>query len=930
MRHLHLGPRLRWLPELLLNIAEGMGDVVHSPMRENAEPRPATVRTFIESHAATRPASSAIVFSDRPPLTYGALASQVAALGAALRGAGIQRSGRVAIMMPDGPELALAIAAAACHAAAVPLNPSLTTAELDSLFCTFRIDALVIPNRFDAAARGIATRHGVRVLEAAVNKSGFLDLASGTTSGVKPEAADDVHDDPDFLALVLRTSGTTARPKLVPVSHRNLVSMAMRQQHWFQLTPQDRALCAVPLYYAHGVKSLLFTPLILGGSTACPERSTGLQILEWLADLEPTWYSAGPTFHRAILERVQARGGAVPRHCLRFIQNGGAPMTAAVREGLESAFGVPVLEAYGLSEAGVMAANSVAPEGRKLGTVGKPWPGALAVRADDGTLAPPGIAGEIVVRGPGLMPGYLENADMNETAFVGGWFRTGDLGVIDADGFLTLAGRLKELINRGGEKIAPTEIDQALLRHSAVAEAAAFTVPHPRLGEDVSAAVVLCAGAHATSDELRRHLGTVLAPFKVPRRIHIVDALPKDEGGKVRRAELAHMLLDAAGDTRVLRPRYMLEHQIAEIWARLLERPSVGLTEDFFELGGDSLLATEMLLEIERLTGQRLDDDILFDAATIWQLAHHIASNEAAARTRHLIPLQPKGDRPPLFFLDGNFAGGYYTRRLSALLGYDQPLWDVRPLKAENGAVPSIEEMARAYLALIKEAGFKGPIALGGHCNGGLIALELARQAEAAGLPVSVVIMIDPISLNARRPFWLLAWLAGSVLRLFDREPARRQRRLGAFMARVWNNARRSGQRLNAIFRGSGGLASLSLDAEKNGSLYEELERRYQAQANAYFRAMAAHLPRATRARLVCLTAHANRRSWDFAGRAWKGFGSSLEVFVVPGDHATCVTTHIEALAERMRAALWSSQAQAGQGDLATLSYRKPRSEQSL
>jgi acyl-CoA synthetase (AMP-forming)/AMP-acid ligase II/thioesterase domain-containing protein/acyl carrier protein len=882
-------------------------------MRENAGPGRATVRTFLESHAAARPASPAIVFSDRPPLTYGALALQAAASGAALRGAGIQRRGRVAIMMPDGPELALTIAAVACHAAAVPLNPNLTTAEFDSLFCTFRIDALVIPKRFDAAARGIATRHGVRVLEAAVNKSGLLDLASGTTSAVKPEAADDDHDDPDSLALVLRTSGTTARPKLVPVSHRNLVSMAMRQQHWFALTPQDRALCAVPLYYAHGVKSLLFTPLILGGSTACPERSTGLQILEWLADLEPTWFSAGPTFHQAILERIQAQGGAVPRHCLRFIQNGGAPMAAAVREGLEHAFGVPVLEAYGLSEAGVMAANSVAPEGRKPGTVGRPWPGALAVRADDGAVAPPGVAGEIIVRGSAVMPGYLEDANMNETAFVDGWFRTGDFGVIDADGFLTLAGRLKELINRGGEKIAPTEIDQALLRHPAVAEAAAFAVPHPRLGEDVSAAVVLCAGAHATSDELRRHLGTLLAPSKIPRRIHFVRALPKDESGKVRRAELAHLLLDPADNKRGLPPRRMLEHQIAEIWARLLERPSVGLTDDFFELGGDSLLATEMLLEIERLTGRRLDPDILFDAATVWQLTHHIASEEAAAQTRHLFPLQPRGDRPLLFFLDGNFeVGSYYTRRLAALLGDDQPLWVLRPLKAESNADYSFEERARAYLAMIKEGDFKGPIALGGYCNGGLIALELARQAEAAGLSVSVLIMIDSISVNARRPFWLLAWLAESVLRLFDREPARRQRRLGAFMSWVWKKARRIGQRVNAIFRGSGELASLPLDAGKYGSLYEELERRYQAQAKAYFRAMAAYLPRATRARLVCLTAHTNRRSWDYAGRVWKRIGSSLEVFVVPGDHATCVTTHIEALAERMRAALGVAGSSAG------------------
>lgn len=866
---------------------------------------PATVAAFIEQHAALHATDPAIVAPNSRTLTYGALRAQVASFGAALRRAGIGCEGRVAIVMPDGPELAVAIAATACHAAAVPLNPALTSSELDSLFTMLRIDAVVVPGWLDIPARGAAMRHNACLLEVERCGTGCIDITR--VMGVMAMAKAPLDEDgvePDALALILRTSGTTAKPKLVPVSHRNLVAMAMRLRHWFTLTSKDRALCVMPLYYAQGPKTVLFTPLILGGSTACPERDGGVQILDWLADLKPTWLSAGPTFHRAMLERIRARNGAPVDHCLRFIQTGGSPLAAAVHDELEKSLSVPVLDSYGLSEAGLVSANSFAPEGRRAGTVGKPCPGELAVRGDDGAFAPPCVMGEIVVRGPGVMSGYLDDENTNCSAFTDGWFRTGDLGVLDADGFLTLSGRLKELVNRGGEKIAPAELDQALLRHLSVAEAAAFAVPHPRLGEDISAAVVLSQGAHATSVELRQHLRKLLAPFKIPRRIYVLDALPKGEGGKVRRRELADLCLVAPDERQSVKPRSTLEIEITEIWKRLLERASVGVTDDFFELGGDSLLAAQMLLEVERVTGQRLPDDILFDEATIKSLARRLVSREITA-ARVLIPLQTEGTRPPLLFFDGDFSGGgYYVRRLAELLGQDQPFWDLRPQKAKNGELTSIEDMARNALAAVKQAGISGPLFLGGHCNGGLVALEMARQAEAAGMPVALVIMIDPISLNARRPFWLLLWTLDVLLRLRYRSSVRRNERLGALMARIWERLRRIDERLIAPDGGTSNGDSLKSIAEKYAALDEGLERRFQAQMDAYFRAMAAYLPRHVNSRLVCFVTHSHEDSFDFAGSVWRRFGSSLEVDMIPGEHMTCITTHVEALAAHMRAAL--------------------------
>jgi acyl-CoA synthetase (AMP-forming)/AMP-acid ligase II/thioesterase domain-containing protein len=855
----------------------------------------ASLPSLLRSHAAERPWAPAIVTTLAPPTSYGALAERCAAMGRLLRQAGIGRDGRIAILLPNGGALASALVSLLSHAIAVPLDPRLTDAELGELCARMRLDAMLSdgssrlpPGRL---ARRIALAEGGERLELCVY---------GSPRG----PAEDRAETPDSLAMILRTSGTTAQPKLVPLTHGNIVARAKRLQCWLGLTAEDRALCVAPLHYAHGLETAIFAPLAVGGSLACPPPSdqggSAGHVLDWLADLEPTYYSAGPTFHRMLLDRAQAHGGK-PQHSLRLIQSGGAPLPERERADLEAAFGVPVLDAYGLSETGQLAANGWTPTQRRPGTVGRPYDGTVALRGEDGTLLELGVAGtgargEIVARGANVTPGYLDDSGRLLPLLVDGWFRTGDLGTVDADGFLIMAGRLKDIVNRGGEKIAPAEIDQALLRHPDVAEAAAFAVPHARLGEDLAAAVVLRAGAAATPLQLRRYLSERLVPFKVPRRIHLVPQLPKGATGKVSRAALTQQFSerprqDHGGTTSAL------EFEVVALWARLLKLDSVDPTDDFFELGGDSLLAVEMRLELERLIGREVPESLLFEAATARQLVNAIVAEDGGAYSA-LLPLRTEGYRRPFFFFDGDLSGGgYYMRRIAALLEPDRPLWLLRPFELTSGRLPTIEAMAGHHLALLRQAGFRPPFLFGGHCNGALVALETARQAEAAGEAVGLVVMVDPISLNARRPLRGLLRALALHSRLRSRKERKRQDRLGRAMARVWTAVesppwRRQGEPPSAA------VESGAEDADAG------FERRNAQRLWVYRQAMASYLPRRVAAKLVCLTAS---RSWPprfYAAAPWSRFGGDFEVMPLPGGHLTCLTEEAETLAARLRAVL--------------------------
>jgi oxalate---CoA ligase len=817
----------------------------------------ATIATLIARQVAARPESPAIVISKENFLTYGGLGEQIRAFGANLRANAIGRSARVAILLPDGPELAVAIVGAACHAVAVPINPNLTATELDSLFARLRIDAIVTSTRVEGAAGDAAARRGIPLLDFVRGVPGTLKspTQSAVTSAPYPsELIPEGVAQPDALALILCTSATTGRPKLVPVTHRNFVTAAARRRFWFNLTPADRALCAMPLYYSQGLKGELFPSLLIGGSVACPDRDSDADIVDWLTELQPTWYAgAGQTFHTTVLERALTRQGALS-HCLRFIRSGGAPLSAALRKRLEEVFGVPVLETYSLSETGTVAANSIKPEDRKSRTVGRPWPNEVAIRNEDGRLLGPGKAGEIVVRGPGLMPGYLDDDEANRAAFVDGWFRTGDLGSIDTEGFLTVLGRLKEYINRGGEKISPYEIEEALLLHPSVREAVAFSVPHPRLGENVAAAVVLMPGVNTTSKEIRTFLSQHLAPFKIPQSVLVQSALPKGATGKLLRLQLSEA---AAERTRNIVPAWSpLQVQILEIWQRLLGRSDIGVDDDFFEAGGDSLLSIQMICEVEAIARQQIPASALRDVYTIRELDAAVMRGVPA--TEELVTCAKKGHGTPFLFCHGDYQSrGLYALNLADQLTCEQPVFLLHPHINPDPKL-TIEDMARAYIPDILAVQPTGALQLGGSCNGGYIAWEIAHQLNALGRQVEFVVLFETASLNARPTLRAIAMLTRFVVSVAPKKISEKFERdaMSAVWSRLWH--------------------------------------RYPV--TPYSQATRKYVPAKIKTRLIWVLSEESRAKAEYSATPWAKLASQVHCEYTPGTHMTVPIVEIARL----------------------------------
>ena len=342
---------------------------------------------------------------------------------------------------------------------------------------------------------------------------------------------------------MLHTSGTTSRPKIVPLTARNICASAGNIARTLELTPADRCLNVMPLFHIHGLIAAVLSTVHAGAAISCTPGFDALRFFGWLEEVRPSWYTAVPTMHQAIVSRAPRNAEAVQGARLRFIRSSSASLPVPVLTALEETFGCPVIEAYGMTEAShQMASNPLPPAPRKPGTVGVAAGPEVAIMAEDGQLLPQGEVGEIVIRGENVTPGYQNNPKANAENWTDGWFRTGDQGALDADGYLSIRGRLKEIINRGGEKVSPREVDDVLMNHPAVAQCVTFAVPHDKLGEEVGAAIVLKDGQSAEAAEIRDFAAKSLAPFKVPRRILFLDEIPKGATGKLQRIGLAEKL----------------------------------------------------------------------------------------------------------------------------------------------------------------------------------------------------------------------------------------------------------------------------------------------------------------------------------------------------------------------------------------------------
>ncbi len=499
--------------------------------------------TIVELLQAGGPEAIAIGAPGRSPLTYGALRRHVGATIKTLNRLGIGRRDPVAIVLPNGPEMAVAFLTIAAGATTAPLNPTYRGDEFEFYLSDLKAKLLVVADGHETAARAVASTLGIPVAElrwSADGLAGLFELAGDSSAG---SPRDDGEAETDDIALVLHTSGTTSRPKLVPLSQRNVSASAAHIADSLSLSTDDRCLNVMPLFHIHGLMAAVLGSLRAGASVCCTPGFDALRFFGWMRETAPTWYTAVPTMHQAILARAGRNRDAIAAVRLRFVRSSSASLPPQVMAALEEAFDAPVIEAYGMTEAShQMASNPLPPRARKPGSVGVAAGPDVAVMDGAGRVLPAGSVGEVVIRGANVTPGYLGNADANAAAFVDGWFRTGDQGVIDGDGYLRLTGRLKEIINRGGEKISPREVDEILIDHPAVLQAVTFAIPHAKLGEEVGAALVLEPGASATESEIRQFASLRLADFKVPRRVLFVSEIPKGPTGKLQRIGLAQKL----------------------------------------------------------------------------------------------------------------------------------------------------------------------------------------------------------------------------------------------------------------------------------------------------------------------------------------------------------------------------------------------------
>ncbi|MGQ0702039.1 MAG: acyl--CoA ligase [Gemmatimonadales bacterium] len=503
-----------------------------------------TIPSLLDAGRADAPALNSV---EGAGLSYGELRAFIARIGAELGSHGIGPDDRVAIVLDNGPQMAAAFLAVASCATAAPLNPAYRAEEFE--FYLNDLDARLLMTSADkeSPSLSVAQRLGIpvaRLHPTPDRGAGSFDL----TFEPSPTPHSPFHlpearlPTPESVALVLHTSGTTSRPKLVPLSHRNLVTSARNVAESLALTAEDKGLVIMPLFHIHGLVAALLAPLGAGGEVCCTPGFNALKFLSWLADTRPTWYTGVPTMHQTILLRAK-HPQALAGHRLRFIRSSSAALPATVIAELERVSGVPVIEAYGMTEAAhQMASNPLPPRPRKPGTVGPAAGPEIRVVDSRGTPVRAGTPGEVVIRGFNVMAGYASNPQANTESFFETWFRTGDQGVMDAEGYLTITGRLKEIINRGGEKISPREVDEILMEHPAVHQCVTFAIPHELLGEEVAAAIVLRQGLEASDQELRQFAARRLADFKVPRKILILPEIPVGATGKLQRIGLAKKL----------------------------------------------------------------------------------------------------------------------------------------------------------------------------------------------------------------------------------------------------------------------------------------------------------------------------------------------------------------------------------------------------
>jgi acyl-CoA synthetase (AMP-forming)/AMP-acid ligase II/thioesterase domain-containing protein/acyl carrier protein len=822
---------------------------------------------------------TAILGCDRPSLSYSGLKALVYAIHRVLLGAGLRRGDRVALVVSNGPHAATSFISIAAGHICAPLNPAYRAAEFEFYLLDLKPKALILEANLENAAADVALKLGIPVFylhPARDGAAGTFTLETGAAAVAQTDFGAD-----DEVALLLHTSGTTSRPKIVPLTHANLLENAHNIAASLELAPHDRCLNVMPLFHVHGLIGACLSSLSAGASVFCSPGFQAARFFSWLDETSPTWFTAVPTMHQAILARAAQSRDVIARSRLRLIRSCSSALAPQVLAELENAFHVPAVEAYGMTEAShQIACNPISPGSRKPGSVGIATGPDVAIMGPGGDLLPAGLSGEIVIRGANVTHGYDHNPEANASAFSSGWFRTGDQGYLDSDRFLFINGRTKEMINRGGEKIAPREIDEALMDHPAVQQAVAFALPDQRLGEDVGAAVVLNAGASVAESELQQFVAARLAEFKVPRKIVFVTEIPKGPTGKVQRIGLAEKLNIAStpapeAPKEFAAPRNKTEQHLLSIWRQVLGIETVGVHDCFFDLGGDSSAAAQILVRIEQDFGKKLSMTSFLCAPAIAPLADLL--QQPVVKRPRVSAIRATGTGSPFFCVHGLSL----FWKLAQHAPRNGPFLALEPPEIEDLPLPlTLENLAAWHVRSIREIQPAGPYYLGGWCNDGVVAFEIAQQLRRAGDEVRGLMLFDswnpqvaglPASQGGRPSWWARVQYHQARMRCI---PAREWFR---YLAQRWTTL--------AIYFKRGawqlGYSLHLLNDRRVSSVVRDTEQ-------VFARASATYAPSRYDGTVTLIRAGDRPRSLaeDNTG-GWKSVVKDLVVHEVPGTHRT-------------------------------------------
>ena len=447
----------------------------------------------------------------------------------------IINSDRAAIVLPNGPLMASSFLSISSYMSAAPLNPLYKQEEFEFYLDDLKPKFLLVEPNSKSLAVIAAKNLNIPVFEMKISDNqplGTFELFDKETDYKNPNDYDE--------ALVLHTSGTTSRPKIVPLSNLNIFTSAVNISKSLKLTADDHCLNIMPLFHIHGLIAVLSASAKVGASVCASNGFNALKFLDLAETQNISWYSGVPTMHQAILLRAQKNSDKAKKLNLRFIRSSSASLPPAIFEQLNDIFQTPVIEAYGMTEAThQMTSNPLPPAIQKPGLVGMPAGPEICIMNDKNEKLPQGEIGEICIKGDNVTNGYENNPEANKQSFVNDWFRTGDEGFFDEDGYLKISGRLKEIINKGGEKISPLEVDNILMDFPPIDQALCFGYKDKMLGEDIAVAIKLKENKSCTEDDIKSYANEKLAKFKIPKKIFIVEDIPKGATGKLQRIGLA-------------------------------------------------------------------------------------------------------------------------------------------------------------------------------------------------------------------------------------------------------------------------------------------------------------------------------------------------------------------------------------------------------